>query len=294
LLCRLALNPSDDDAFERVFNIPARRLGKGLLDKLQDHKYEALAAANLNHPQQQQQQRHQQQQQQGQDLSLFSIAQRLLSQGEVAALHNKRLGEFLGTMEALSSMAVGASVPDLIELVLKNVPGLAEFLKERKQKQRKAKRAGQDEAEAEEEGEQGEGEGTEQQEQQQQKPGVTKERGAAAAATAATGVGAGFASAEQLLQQHQQQQSQQSDSAATAATGTTAATAATRGAESCDDVDDQSSDAGDETSDEEDESSELLEDVPSAAAHTKPDVVRAHMVCGMNVVWRGGGGGSGH
>jgi hypothetical protein len=271
-----------------------------LLSALQDlllgQQQETLSRQTGQQQQQQQQRSQQQQQRQERDpISLFSIAQQLLRQGGIATLHQKGLREFLSTVQQLSVNAVGASVPDLVQLVLETVPKLSEFIRDRKKKQRQKERnADKKGAEGEDEGtdsEKEEGEEGEQQEmevsgQKRQRRGRDAAVAVTAAAAAGDGVGGveggGFTTASVVHQQQQQQHSGPSSSAVTAASGDTA-TAATAAGDSGVADDESSSDAGDESDAASDESSEPGEGVLPGAAAARPDVVSE----GNGVGWRG-------
>jgi superfamily I DNA/RNA helicase len=95
--CRLALNPDDDPSFERVLNVPARRLGAKLLQQLREEQEQLLAASNDILMEQQQQDSAEQQQQQPH--SLYHIAWRLLRNGDIATLHAGKLRGFLETLQ---------------------------------------------------------------------------------------------------------------------------------------------------------------------------------------------------
>jgi superfamily I DNA/RNA helicase len=103
-LCRLSLNPNDDPAFERVLNVPPRRLGPKLLQQLREEQEQMLAAGRDTLLEQQQLQ--QQQQEEGaqqQQHSLYNIARRLLRSGDIATLHARQLRSFLETLQVRGS-----------------------------------------------------------------------------------------------------------------------------------------------------------------------------------------------
>ncbi|WIA30377.1 hypothetical protein OEZ86_000463 [Tetradesmus obliquus] len=105
LAMRLALSPDDDPSFERVLNVPARRLGAKLLQQLREEQEQLLAADRdslLEQQQLQQQQRQNNMQQQQQQHSLYRIACRLLRNGDIAALHAGKLQAFLETLQAVT------------------------------------------------------------------------------------------------------------------------------------------------------------------------------------------------
>jgi superfamily I DNA/RNA helicase len=86
---------NDDPAFERVLNVPPRRLGAKLLQQLREEQEQMLAAGRDIQLEQQQQQE--------QGHSLYNIAWRLLRSGDIATLHARQLRSFLETLQVRAS-----------------------------------------------------------------------------------------------------------------------------------------------------------------------------------------------
>jgi superfamily I DNA/RNA helicase len=107
-LPRLSLNPNDDPAFERVLNVPPRRLGAKLLQQLREEQEQMLASGRDTLLEQSQLQQQQQQAEgaQAQEHSLYSTAWRLLRSGDIATLHAKKLQAFLETLQVPGSTSV--------------------------------------------------------------------------------------------------------------------------------------------------------------------------------------------
>jgi len=223
---RLALNPADDDAFLKVLNVPAGRLGQKLIDLLQQHQQDAVAAhSDLDMQQQQQQQQRgpqQQQRQQQQPLHLFGIAQQLLRRGVVSTAHRKGLQGFVSIIQGLSAAAVGAAVPELIVQVGEGVPGFAGFIKARKRKQKEKQHKGAAEAKGKEAGQKEGGDGKEEEGKEADgEDGGSQQHdpSAAAAGGGSSGGGGGSTPAKgKAAGKGQQQQQEPSESTATAAT----------------------------------------------------------------------------
>jgi superfamily I DNA/RNA helicase len=94
-----ALSPDDDPSFERVLNVPARRLGPKLLQQLREEQEQLLAAGRDSLLEQEQLQQQQQDGVQQQQHSLYRIAWRLLRNGNIATLHARKLQDFLETLQ---------------------------------------------------------------------------------------------------------------------------------------------------------------------------------------------------
>jgi hypothetical protein len=230
-----------------------------LQDLLLGQQQEALSRQTGR---QQQQQQWGQQQQQQDPISLLNIAQQLLRQGGIATLHQKGLREFISTVQQLSGTAVGASVPELVQLVLETVPKLSDFIRDRKKKQRQKERnADEKGAEGGEEGTEGEDEEGEETDQ----PNTAGDGGGAPG-------GGGFTTARAVHQQQQQQSGPSSSGVAAASGDTNTATAAATAGDSGVADGDSSSDAGDDSDAVSDDSSEPGEGVLPGAT-VRPDVV---------------------
>lgn len=195
---RLALNQSDDAAFKRVVNVPKRRLGPKLMEQLETEQFLAMDALTGSQ---------QQQQQEGAGApatSLFSVAERLLREKQIASAHAKSLGGFLNVVKQLSWVVKGADPAEAVLAVLQQVPSLVDFIRQRHLKARKqaeGETVAEQAAGSEDEGDEGKEQqphGTANRDPQQHKSAVSSSHAAAAPASC------GFSSARQCQQQEQE------------------------------------------------------------------------------------------
>ena len=135
---RLALAPHDDASFMRVLNEPKRRLGPAVQQKLMEEKQNVLLEL--------QQEQEGQQRQQGQqvraagsrsvpEVSMYSVAKRLLAGSSLATLHRKPLQGFLSLLDKLAIEVMELTPAQAVARVLE-VTGLAAAVKENQRKKR--------------------------------------------------------------------------------------------------------------------------------------------------------------
>lgn len=115
-----------------MLNVPKRGLGDTLQKQLESEHVTALAALASS-----QQQEQGQQDADARTVSLISIAERLLREGQIGARHAKSLRVFLDTVKQLSWAIKGADPAEAVLAVLQQVPNLREFIAERHMKARK-------------------------------------------------------------------------------------------------------------------------------------------------------------
>jgi DNA helicase-2/ATP-dependent DNA helicase PcrA len=90
---KLILNPSDDIAFKRVINVPARGIGKTTMDRVEEYSA-------------------------GKDVSMVEGCALAVDQREFNAGVTRKLREFLNLLESLRLKAASVSLPELYHMIL--------------------------------------------------------------------------------------------------------------------------------------------------------------------------------
>lgn len=120
----LLLNPDNDPAFLRVYNIPGRKLGKVFEQRLLLAQEESLAA--------------------GSRLSLMACSRNLIKNGGLGPQQAKNLRDFVTSIDELRANLVVLRPPEVIDRIVQRT-GYLEYLKaQREKKMKKKEAAGED------------------------------------------------------------------------------------------------------------------------------------------------------